>query len=96
MADNSFSDFSFWQGNTLYTTYNTTSIKNYFTTGFIIFNFVITFVGSSYIKKRNLSILNRPRDEDRKVPITWMTSWLSLASAAKYIMTTRRLPGGAL
>jgi hypothetical protein len=84
----------FFQGLTFYSTLNTSAVKNIFSAIYTVLGVAIAMIGSLFLKKRNLHKLISAREEDRIVAITEMTSWLSLSSSIKYIVKTRKLPGG--
>jgi hypothetical protein len=66
---------TFWEEHFLYTTVDVKIIKNVFTLGFVVLGVTINLAGAFYLKRRNLSKLNHKSDEERVVPLTWMTSW---------------------
>jgi hypothetical protein len=59
-------------------------IKNVFSIAFVVLVFGIHVMGSFYLKGRNAAKLNRLRESERVIPLTWMTSWLPLPDVAKY------------
>jgi hypothetical protein len=61
----------------------------------VILNFAIGFAGSFFMKRRNLHQLNSKKGSARKVPIDYLTSWLSLGGTLTYAWdTTFQLPAG--
>jgi hypothetical protein len=86
--------FTFMEGQYVYTTFNTSVMKNIFSIIFTALGLCIAMIGSHFLKRRNLHKLTSPRHEDRIVAITEMTSWLSFGGTFKYILKTHKLPGG--
>jgi hypothetical protein len=83
--------FHYWVGSTLYTDWNTAVLRNILTTIFIVLGHLILWLGSHYLKKHNQRRLLR----GIRVPVSHLTSWLSLSDAASYFLHTFRLPGGS-
>lgn len=82
--------FHYWVGSTLYSDWDTSVLRNILTTIFIVLGHLILFFGSFYLKRYNQRrLLNR-----ESVPISHLTSWLSLTDAASYLFYTLRPPGG--
>ena len=77
-------------GSTLYTDWDTSVLRNLLTTIFIILGHLILWLGSFHLKKLNQRRLLR----GARVPVSHLTSWLSLSDAASYILHTFRFPGG--
>src|SRR5271170_1926857 len=84
----------FWQDGNLFTSLDTASTRNILTTVFVVLNFAVGFVGAFYLKRRNQHKLNGTQKSDRKVPINYLTSWLSLSGILTYTWNTYQLPGG--
>jgi hypothetical protein len=82
--------FHYRVGTTLYTDWTTSVLRNLLTTIFIVLGHLILWLGSYHLRKFNQRRLLR----GWRVPISHLTSWLSLNDAASYFLHTFRLPGG--
>lgn len=67
-----------------------TLLRNYFTIAFTILQTIIPFVGALAIKRLNQ---RRALARGEMVPLSLVSSWLSVPSALMYFFKTRRLPG---
>jgi hypothetical protein len=83
--------FHYWVGSTLYTDWDTAVLRNLLTTIFIVLGHLILWLGSHYLKKHNQRRLMR----GARVPLSHLTSWLSLTDVASYFVHTFRFPGGS-
>lgn len=81
-----------WLGHGNVVSTDASSIANYFTTLFLVLNFLIAFIGHRLIKRQG----HRTILKSQPVPITRFTPWLSLGSTFTYMWTLRRIPGGYL
>lgn len=84
----------FWQNGALFISTDTALTRNILTTIFVILNFAIGLVGSFYLNRRNLHQLNSNKELDKKVPINYLTSWLTLGNTLSYAWNTFQLPAG--
>jgi hypothetical protein len=92
------SDSNDWKSSgTWNTTISPSTARNVFTTAFVIINFAISFLGSYYLKRRvQRTLLSQDLGTWRTVPISYLTSWLSLGGVTSYVWKVRRIPGGIL
>jgi hypothetical protein len=73
------------------------TVRNVFTTAFVAVNFAISFLGTYYLKRRvQRALVTQKMGTWTSVPISHLTSWLSIGSVTSYIWKVRRLPGGVL
>jgi hypothetical protein len=80
--------------NTIFSTLQPETIKNIFSVVFTLLALATSVFGTYFLRRQNLHRLNKKKNGDRQVPITRMSSWLSLGSTLTYVWNTQRLPGG--
>lgn len=79
----------------VYSSIDSFKVRNIFTTVYVVLNTAISLIGSYYLKRSAQRILLQRRNGmHRTVPITHLTSWLTLASFASYVKAVRKIPGG--
>lgn len=76
-------------------TYDTITLRNVFTTVAVSLNFLITIIGSLYLKRSAQRILLQKKNgKNETVPVKDLVSWLPLGTVASYIWRVRKFPGG--
>lgn len=73
------------------------TMRNGYTTIFVVLNFAISWLGSRLLKRRvqHHLTLQKKGKQKKAVPINHLTSWLGgIGDFASYIWHVRRIPGG--
>lgn len=80
---------------TLHSRVDPSTVRNIFTTAFVVLNYLIMLVGGYFLKRRNQRrLILRKGRQSKTVPFTLLTPWLTLGSTATYVWKLRTLPGG--